>query len=165
MEEYPRWISYPLDVGNLREVGKNLYVGDSRSVWMKRWRLVVSMRPPTDRPAKTWASKEEPRWKHLKYYMEDGEPVPVNWLPQILDEVRAARTAGPVLIHCLAGVSRSASIAYGVLRCLDGLDHNTALHRVKVPGDYYEKFPVRKTLNSVHAWAENMILRGRTGNS
>lgn len=78
----------------------------------------------------------------------DGHPFNPLVLDAVLPMVVQALARGPVLLHCKAGLSRSASAAYAVLRAHDGLSHEEALARVKA----HPAFPMAITLNSARAW-------------
>ena len=74
--------------------------------------------------------------------------MPVGLMDTALPLVASRLKEGPVLIHCHAGLSRSASMAYALMRRIWRLDHNTALRRVKI----VSQFPVPQTLASARAW-------------
>jgi protein-tyrosine phosphatase len=59
---------------------------------------------------------------------------------------------GAILLHCAQGLSRSASVAYAMLR-RSGLDHPAALQRIQVDG--WKQYPMTETLASARTWAES----------
>jgi protein-tyrosine phosphatase len=67
-------------------------------------------------------------------------------LPFVASSIQEGRT----LIHCQAGLSRSASLAYMVLRCLGGLNDQEALRIIKTPDE--PLFPHPEVLRSARAW-------------
>jgi hypothetical protein len=67
----------------------------------------------------------------LRRLIHDGQPID----PALLDEcVRfaqlVARTRTPLLVQCAMGLSRSATVAYAILRVRYGLEHDEAYRRV-----------------------------------
>jgi len=104
-------------------------------------------------------SSLDPSWEH-KYLLarevvampfSDGDPIPAGALDVVAPLVeRTLAINEPVLVHCAAGLSRSASIGYALLRRMHGLGHEDALARVYA-GD--PNYPLLPTLNSARAWA------------
>jgi hypothetical protein len=144
----PRWIDDDRAV-MLRQVAPGLYLGAEGARKRMKWGLVVDLygsRLPVDTQYL------------LRWPMFDGDPVSSTLLDAAVLLVRKIRDGrqGPVLVHCQAGLSRSPSVAYGLLRRLDGLTHQEALHRVLVDTPGWGKlqgFPVPQTLASVKTWA------------
>lgn len=168
--QFPRWISRSDEV-NLREVGPNLYVGAELSptavarvpgrIFTVVFDLYGDAGPPSWRAARERTYRLLPDVRRRPFL--DGDVFPDGLLDEINDAVARARRAGPVLIHCQAGLSRSASAAYAILRVQDGLSHDAALARVKAHRD----FPRRATLHSARTWVHAHrgaahALRGRT---
>ena len=58
---------------------------------------------------------------------------------------------GDTLLHCQAGLSRSASAAYALLRKRFALSHPEALKRVVTPYTSHQ-FPMPDTLRSAETW-------------
>lgn len=147
---WPRWINDDETV-NLREVAPNLYVGARFSPLHppagKKWELVVDWYGSSEQyPNRTVDTAK----RVLVIPFLDGDVFPPKALDTVLARVQAARRRGPTLIHCHAGLSRSASAAYGFLRRLGRLPHKEALRRVKADPE----FPRATTLASARIWAE-----------
>ena len=159
-DDFPRWImGGPNDPSTaivptlLREVAPNLYVGSENATefmpvtWGTHGALVQlssSCAPVGEIPTYRWT-------------FNDGGPVPGALLDDVVRFVSQWRAKGPVLVQCQAGLSRSASVAYGLLRVLDGLDHVEAARRIETREERYDRplvWPRRPTLESVVAWAE-----------
>ena len=157
-ERYPFYLSHADSRSNLRCVGPRLYVGGATAVLdgpapRREWAAAVDLhgsRHPE-------AFRREPFFgalgRFLRVAFEDGAPVPEGALPAAADLYRGC--SGPVLISCAAGVSRSASVAYGVLRAVLGLGHDEALRRVACPGGR----PLPATLESARRWAGALSAR------
>lgn len=136
---------------NLRQVAPRLWVGAERSptkIPEGVWALVV------DLYGEPFETKKESRYKLAKRLLHwpfiDGDNFPQGALFTIGREVKKARRVGPVLIHCQAGLSRSASAAYMVLRCCDGLSHDEAIRRVFVE----EGWPRTTTIASAKGFVD-----------
>lgn len=156
---FPRWIDRTQAV-NLREVGTNLFVGaewapGAKPPGAKRWAAVVDL---------YGSSLEEPGrealYRHadclLHWPFLDGSHFPIGALDAVARVTRIGRERGPVLLHCQAGLSRSASAAYAILRTQDRLGHSGALARVRVPRE--PDFPRPETLGSAQAWVLKNLL-------
>ena len=151
--KWPRWIKKEEAI-NLREVAPNLFVGAEYATLHPpegtrggRWELVVDWYgSSTQYPSRVMKTAK----KVVSLPFLDGDAFPPKALDTLLRRVQAARRRGPVLVHCQAGLSRSASSAYALLRRMSRLPHEEAIRRVKViPG-----FPRKETLRSARAWAE-----------
>lgn len=92
----------------------------------------------------------------IRYGFDDCDVVPVALL--VAAEALYRDAQGPVLVSCAAGASRSASVAYALLRVVRGYSHEAALARVKLPGGG----PHPRTLATAQAWAEARLV-GATG--
>ncbi len=150
---YPRWIN-PKDEINLRAVASKLYVGGEKAPALcqgARWRLIVDLYGESlDATSRRGYSDAE---SLLAWPFNDGNRVPSGLLDVAVPLIGLALRRGPVLIHCQAGLSRSASVAYAVLRYHGGLTHQEALSRVITPG--YEKiYPKAATLKSARVWVQ-----------
>ena len=145
---FPYWIDESNGHTNLRLVGRNLAVG----AWaapreFKGWSGIIDF---------YGSSREDPEEypegaSLLRIPFEDGQQFPKGALDTALMFVQAHRKDGPVLFHCAAGLSRSASAAYAMLRVLDGLSHEDALERVQTENTDY---PMQATLNSARGWVQ-----------
>lgn len=142
---------------NLRIVAPRLWIGAEYAplkIPAGPWALVV------DLYGAPLEGGEDRRYQYANELIHwpflDGDHFPEGLLPAILPRVRAARGSGPVLIHCQAGLSRSASATYAVLRLLDGLDHREAFARVYA-GE--PEFPRKTTIASARAFVEQAIAR------
>jgi len=150
---WPRWEGDPLSEANLREVAPNLWVGSEYAAPAKRWVLIVDLVASSKRHG--WYPKNVPI---LSTHFSDGDPFPGGFLRTAYPQVVSAMKRGPVLVHCVAGLSRSTSMAYAVMRKRWGLSHEEALHRVQVPGFKGKPgdsgvYPLRRTLRSAQRWA------------
>jgi len=157
MIKYPKWIDNR-DRFTLREVAPNIYVGGKNAINHMfhqpfiRFSAVIDLYGSSgwllDRDAAKFTRYE-------KIAFDDGASFPVGALDKIEAIVRVNRTVGPVLIHCQAGLSRSVSAAYAMLRKLDGCSHDEALARVRGHPDY----PMYHTLRSAQLWLWGMVQR------
>lgn len=151
---WPRWTtvvdgrsSEGVGVIFTREVAEDLYVGAFAAPGFpplpeKKWSAIVDL---------CGSSKEylhEYPVKPMSLPFEDGSAVPASTLERVL--ALRLRTEGPLLIHCAAGLSRSASVAYGLLRIHYRLEHLEALRRVQVCDE--SVYPMPETLASVVEW-------------
>ncbi len=90
----------------------------------------------------------------------DGGPVPreaavraVAWY----GNVRAKHPDALVIVNCLMGASRSATIAYAILRRCHGLAHAEAFRRVATRAHKATDtrfWPSEETLSDVRAWCD-----------
>lgn len=148
---YPRWVTRVFEV-NTREVAPNLYVGGRQAPRVfSRGGLgaVVSLYHPVDDPAGVLEGLPSLYWP-----FRDGTSVPPGLLDAVLPFVQA-HAALPILVHCQAGMSRSASVAYAILRAL-GMDEVEARRRTWAR----EGFPLAATLASADTWARRHARRG-----
>lgn len=172
-QEFPRWVYIEQATGprstkgslwNLREVAPGLYVGGMVGVMARDdWSLVIDF---------DGASKQDgnesfypPGTLHCLRF-PDGRPFPPLYLDRTLelfDQARAQEPERPVLFHCAAGMSRSPSAAYAILRVRYGVDHGEALLRVRLDGD--ASYPMPRTLDGAVAWAEEQLHKGAGGPS
>lgn len=151
---YPRWESLE-DMLNLREVAPGLWVGGVDAPWLleggkrerldPRWTLILDVASWMDATAGVGPRHPWPEVRYLRddpevwaCDLEDGEPIPRGTLDKLLEiyDGHCRRLDGEarvscVLVCCLAGASRSASVAYGLLRLRCGLHHEEALRRIR----------------------------------
>lgn len=149
---WPRWMDRSTWV-NLREVAPGLLVGACRSA-----ARVVELGLPLSgvvdlygiTPPDISTRYGNVRVRHLP--MLDGDVFPPGTLDVAADELARARTCGGyLLVHCQAGLSRSAAAAYALLRRVDEVPDLEALARVSA-GD--PRYPRRLTLGSAELWAQ-----------
>ena len=158
---YPRWLQAPDEGANLREVAPGLYVGAESSparyyeMPSGHFTTIVdfygSYRHATS-PFVRYGYQAADQVYSFPFY--DGASFP----PGALDAAYAAYQialleGGQCLLHCQAGLSRSASAAYAIMRRHYKLSHEAALHAVRVPA-YRDHFPLPATLASARAWAK-----------
>jgi hypothetical protein len=144
---YPRWISTPNGDGNIREVGPNLFVGDfeSPTIFGSPWLGIIDFYGST-----TAQGRMNPRY-FLRWAMEDGTGYPPGCLSAVHALASAVRPRGKLLLHCQAGLSRSAGAAYALLRVQDRLPPREALRRVQAMSG----FPRTKNLQDAERWARD----------
>ncbi len=152
VKRWPRWIDDSDEV-NLREVAPNLYVGAEYASLHpptgKKWELVVDWYGCSERYPNRVRDTSK---RTLCLPFLDGAEFPPGALDKALKVLAVARRQGPVLVACQAGLSRSASATYGLMRRIGRLPHAEALRRVRVPD--CPEFPRTATLASARAWAE-----------
>ena len=130
-------------------------------------RCVLDVRSPWDdgdAAEAQWIDPEPslpPAIVHLRFLpIDDHGPVPVETAQAAVDwyrDVRAQRPGVLVVVHCLAGAQRSATVAYAILRRVYGLDHAEAFRRVALRAHRAseDRFsPSTSTLADVRAWGD-----------
>lgn len=149
---FPRWVATADHFAMLREAATNLYVGAETAVYARpsptrEWWAVVDVGPRrgADTPRETSLRLA---FRVVRCSFDDGDPVP----PWVFESAAALyrHAGGPVLVSCGAGASRSASVAYALLRTVAGLSHADAVARVALPGGG----PMPATLASAKRWAD-----------
>jgi protein-tyrosine phosphatase len=146
-DSYPKWASYPGDEQNLREVAPGLWVGAVDAVTAQPWHTIIDLYGTATDPFKRVRYANAQQVVSIPF--ADGDAIPEGALDRIHAALNQAQT--PTLIHCQAGLSRSASDAYGMLRHRGKLSHDAALARVTTPGHGHQ-FPRPTTLASARAW-------------
>jgi len=150
--EYPRWLTEPLDGMNLREVAPNLYVGEETAPLRGDWHTIIDFYghvPFYVEPAQKAAKR------YIRIPFDDGREFPAGALDAAWTAWQEAELeGGDTLIHCQAGLSRSASAAYAMLRKRFGLRHAEALSRVVTPFTD-QQYPMKATLKSAADWARS----------
>lgn len=155
---YPRWLSGGPSVAilapNLRDIGEGVLVGslgaERLTAHVPEWAPVVQLYEGLPRlgarfDATTGLAVGE---RALRRPFYDGDLVPAELLDEV---VRWCAGEAVVLVQCQAGLSRSASVGYALLRAR-GVGHAEALRRVE-HHDRAEVFPRRVTLESCVVWA------------
>ncbi len=145
---YPRWITPPFpDSRNLREVAPRWYVGgvDAPLFFQDRPRTLIVDLYGTSRadPARYAVFKDV-----ISAPFDDGKPIPLGVFERIGPHLGVLDR--DVLFHCQAGLSRSASVAYGLLRVFEGLEKREAFRRVFVRSPW----PREDTIASAEAWVQ-----------
>ena len=151
---YPRWIH---EGSLLRQVSERLHVGGMGAfergapwgVWVDLADAEIRADAPALAGRRDRLAQRMPTENQLRVQVEDGRAMPPSVFDRALALVRA--TEGPTLISCAVGISRSASVAYALLRVLDRLTHEDAYERV-----FYEEWPRLSggPLTSARVWAE-----------
>ena len=148
-KEYPVWFSVPGQGANLRMVGPGLHVGSEYAPMEMDWCAVLDLYGAALGVARVYRYGRAEEVVSLP--MLDGTAIPEATLNMASDMYKACR-GRPFLVHCAAGLSRSASVAYALLRKHHGCVHVRALRRIQTPG--CSGFPMEQTLQSARAWAE-----------
>lgn len=159
MNEYPRWAQLQSPTGlvlaheapfiNLREVAPGFHLGGGAAITLREdWTLAVDFDGLSLDEDNRAAYPAGTRVEVLRFV--DGRSFPPGHLDRALVLVGEHRARGPILFHCAAGLSRSPSAAYAMLRVAYGLPHEEALRRVQAPNG--EGYPLPRTLNSAIEW-------------
>ena len=150
---YPRWIrggpQCPEDMQSLREVAPRLWVGSARCVMPSTEDLSLIQL--------SHACPVVPGAEAFRQRIRDFHPVPHETLDQILAFASARHPSRTLLIQCRMGLSRSASVAYGLLRMLHGRSHEDALRAVSHTtgsGLATLQWPHAALVDSVRAWCD-----------
>lgn len=153
---WPKWANQS-DLILLRQVGPCLFVGAEGSPTHAQAhgvRCIVDLYGDGVHPkVNDLRHQAYARVQTYRRPFLDGSKFP----PGVLDKVSrlleiCMEGSVPMLIHCQAGLSRSASAAYAMLRHHHDLPEEEALRRVRVPG--WEVFPRPTTLAAAEAWAK-----------
>ncbi len=160
VSEYPRWHADADRRAALREVSSGLYVGGMIAVCERPyshtdWWAVIDCHGYREEGKRELRLGQLPRV--IRYGFNDGGAVPPDLLSAAVSIFDARR--GPVLVSCAAGMSRSVSVAYAILRVVEGFDHEEALRRASLPGDNCGPAPV--TLGTAKMWSDARCERPR----
>jgi hypothetical protein len=154
---WPRWVTPPDTGANLREVISGLYVGNEFSPTVRSFGVVIDLYGVF----KVDPSRYGGHGRVVSMPFTDGEEMPKETIEKGLGLIlRGMNSEKPTLVHCQAGLSRSASLAYGALRLFHKMAPDEALQRVSVPG-YEGHYPRTKTLASVEEWVKKNAGRYR----
>lgn len=147
--DYPRWTTEPLEGMNLREVAPGLYIGEATAPLRGGWSTIIDFHGHSPWIVQLAYPKAK---RYVRIPFDDGDPFPVGALDRAWDAWQLADIeGGDTLIHCQAGLSRSASAAYAFLRKRYGLSHAEALARVVTPFTAHQ-YPLPSTLQSAADW-------------
>ena len=148
---YPRWLTAPLDGMNLREVAPGLYVGEQTAPLRGDWHTIIDFYGHAPWLVQSVYAQAK---NYLRIPFDDGDSFPPGALNAAWDAWQlAALDGGDTLIHCQAGLSRSASAAYALIRRRYGLRHAEALSCVVTPYTAHQ-YPMRLTLASAYDWVK-----------
>ncbi len=86
----------------------------------------------------------------------DDAPIPDSVFECAITFARYYRSRGvPLVVQCRMGLSRSASVAYAILRLVDGLDDAEALSRVRATA-FGRDWPASVVIESARSWVERV---------
>lgn len=153
MPVYPRWVD-ETDGVFLREVARNLFVGAEAAAFVRSWDLIVDLH-----------GNHSPEKNILVVPFADGDEIPHGALTEIYSRVERALDSGQeVLICCKVGRSRSASVAYAILRVCYGVKPGDAHERIStlltIPTGRRTlsfTYPLHRTFQSASSWAESRV--------
>lgn len=156
MPLFPSWKDESPEVF-LREVARGFFVGAERAACARQWDLVVDLHGVQIVTADDTIVCSFP----------DGEPVPVHLLDQVhIKTERVIDKGGTVLFCCEMGRSRSASVAYAMLRSVAGVCHGDAYERIStqmhVPAGHRKlvvTYPRKRTFESALYWVTSRMAR------
>jgi hypothetical protein len=132
---FPRYVLEADQRANLREVAPNLFVGGmiavcERPTRTRDWWAVIDCHGYRQEGQREVRMGTLPRV--VRYGFDDCGPVPVPLL--VAASALYRERGGAMLVSCAAGASRSASVAYAVMRDVLGTPHDEALACVSQRG-------------------------------
>lgn len=144
----------PDDLATLREIAPSLFIGDFSAAHDPghTWHRVIDL----------WGQDPKiPTTLRICEPFHDGDQFPAGVLDRVHAFLLGQLHAGPCLIHCQAGLSRSASAAVALM-VLSGIPSERAIARVRIPelGAFGARYPRALTLDSALGWARAAHLRG-----
>lgn len=152
--------TYPQDLAAqwaLRLVAPDLAIGSAQALpkFERVWAGVIDLHGAAD----TWPEREAAfaraalHGRVLRWPAEDGQRLPSTVFDAALAIYESAGVqGGSTLVMCLAGKSRSVSVAYALLRAVHDLSHEDALARVQL---YPSLWPHPVTLESAVRWVRS----------
>ena len=149
---YPKWVD-ARDFVMLREIAPGLFLGGEWAPMVSKWHAVVNLfgrlskSDPHDPRTKVY---DEVPWL-MRWPIRDGVEIPPGVIDTVMPFVFEGLKYGPVLLHCQAGLSRSASVAYVALM-MAGLTDREAMMRITTPHGVQLGFPRPETLQSARDW-------------
>ena len=173
MTAYPQHLQWlPAINSNARFVAPRLVVCsdgcDTHRDLGDELRYVLDLRDPTDTD-----DRATQRWRHPEHHtaaciahlrllpVTDGATVPAEAVAEAVAWYRDVRAMAPdalVVVQCYAGVSRSATMAYAILRACYGLGHVAARHRVRTMYEGEFVGPVWNRLREAARWCDGQLM-------
>lgn len=146
-----RWVERREDVGRFcREVAPGLYVRSFTSI--------AEPRGPFARIVLSNAIESASVVAQLFVPVPDFAPIPDEVFECAVAFARYTRKSVPLVVQCRMGLSRSASMAYAILRVVDGLGHAEAFERVRSTA-LRREWPAPEVIASAQAWVERVTAK------
>lgn len=161
-DAYPSWVGPHARVGlvNLRIVAPNLWVGAMASP------AFLPLDSGVDHILDVCGSSKDNVSEYpvpfTSFRLVDGQPIPFEVLDRALELMTSS---SGLLVHCMAGLSRSASVAYALMRVRDGMSIPMARHRIRSldeQGDPIYGYPLSATIDSAEAWVQDRLSKRST---
>lgn len=145
---YPRFL-LPTDsnFSTLREVYSGIFVGGARSPYVMSGivEYCIALHPLDEEDIPFRLNQSFNFKRFISAPIEDGVEVPEDVLEM---SWQMYRKYGSILIHCKAGLSRSATVAYAIL-LKSGFSNSEALRMVKIKKNY----PFENMIIGATEWA------------